>query len=139
MATAPTAEDLIRDPFVRQVLQQAWIDSLPDDPVRRHEEGGWIYMNVTFGHLTALRAQRGEQQTIDLNLPDVMLYSVVVAKFHTHPHPTLEGWDPGPSQSDEEIDEKHGVPDLIVTYQGVYVSGPQTLRGGLAGITGFPG
>ena len=35
--------------LVQQALEQAWNDSLPGDPVQRHEEGGWIYMDNTTG------------------------------------------------------------------------------------------
>jgi hypothetical protein len=64
--------------------------------------------------------------------------SVVVGKFHTHPNPTIEGWEPGPSESDLLTDASHGVPDLIRADNGVYVSGPDQRRGGLAGGPGFP-
>jgi len=46
---APTAVDLLNELVVQQALQQAWNDSLPGDPVQRHEEGGWIYMDNTTG------------------------------------------------------------------------------------------
>jgi hypothetical protein len=63
---------------------------------------------------------------------------VVVGKFHTHPNPTLEGWDPGPSIADQRVDALHGVPDLIRADDGVYHSGPDSRRGGLGGNAGFP-
>jgi hypothetical protein len=36
----PTAAELLNDPTVHQALEQAWVDSQPDDPSQRHEEGG---------------------------------------------------------------------------------------------------
>ncbi|PWU10185.1 MAG: hypothetical protein C5B50_25995 [Verrucomicrobia bacterium] len=63
---------------------------------------------------------------------------MVVGKFHTHPNPTAEGWEPGPSAADLYVDEMHGVPDLIRADNGIYASGPTSRRGGLAGGSGFP-
>ena len=75
---------------------------------------------------------------IDLQNPPIIVGSVVVGKFHTHPNPTAEGWEGGPSASDLQIDALHGVPDLIRADDGVYVSGPNHRRGGLVGDPGFP-
>jgi len=44
---------------VQQALEQAWDDSLPGDPVQRHEEGGWIYMDNTTGIVVVRRAPAG--------------------------------------------------------------------------------
>ena len=41
--------------MVRQALEQAWLNSLSADPARRHEEGGWIYMDTTTGALVCDR------------------------------------------------------------------------------------
>lgn len=64
--------------------------------------------------------------------------SVVVGKFHTHPNPTADVWNPRPSAADQRIDALHGVPDLICADHGVYVSGPRRRRGGLRGGPGVP-
>jgi hypothetical protein len=135
---APTAAELLDDPLLLQALEQAWADSLSGDPSQRHEEGGWIYMNITSGEIAMRRAQSGRQAAIDLSRPPALAGSMVVGKFHTHPNPTAEGWNPGPSATDQRIDALHGVPDLIRTDSGVYVSGPQSRRGGLRGRQGFP-
>lgn len=63
---------------------------------------------------------------------------MVVGKFHTHPNPTSEGWDPGPSGADKKVDAVHGVPDLIVADDGIHASGPDSRRGGMCGGDGFP-
>jgi hypothetical protein len=117
---APTATELLNDPMVQQVLDQAWADSLPADPARRHEEGGWIYINGTTGQITIRRATSGGQSAIDLNDPPHIGGSLVVGKFHTHPNPTAEGWNPGPSDTDLRVDTAHGVPDLIRADNGVH-------------------
>ena len=133
----PTASELLADPIVVQALDQAWEDSQSDDPANRHEEGGWIFMNLTTGELTARRAARGEQAAIDLSQPP-RGEGLVVGKFHTDPNPSSEGWESGPSESDRIVDDRHGVPDLIRADDGVFVSGPNSRRGGLAGGSGFP-
>src|SRR5262245_17075400 len=135
---APTAAELLSDPLVRAVLDQAWADSLPGDPAARHEEGGWIYMDLTAGVLSIRRAPSGKGGEIDLRLPPVISGAVVVGKFHTHPNPSSEGWIPEPSFDDQGIDHLHGVPDLIRAENGVHFSGPDSRRGGLAGGPGYP-
>jgi len=62
----------------------------------------------------------------------------IVAKFHTHPNPSSEGWMTRPSASDRAIDARHGVPDLILADDGIHVSGPEIRRGGLTGGPGYP-
>lgn len=136
--TAPTSAELQSHPMVQQVLEQAWQDSLPDDPARRHEEGGWIYMNTTNGEMAVRRQASGWQASIDLGRPPILPGFVVVGKFHTHPNPSSEGWASGPSRRDRQVDALHGVPDLIRADDGVHVSGPDCRRGGLAGGPGFP-
>jgi len=136
---SPTAAELLADPLVQAALDHAWLDSQPGAPPDiRHEEGGWIYMDVATGQLTTRRAGRGILDEIDLSSPPVVFVSVVVGKFHTHPNPRAEGWHTGPSPSDLLMDAAHGVPDLIRAEDGVHVSGPDSRRGGLGGGPGFP-
>jgi hypothetical protein len=134
----PTASDLLNHPLVQSAIEQAWIDSMPADPTLRHEEGGWIYINSTTGEISAQRQTAGEQAAIDLSCPPLVPELVIVGKFHTHPNPTAEGWNPGPSRNDEIVDELHGVPDLIRADDGIHISGPNCRRGGLAGGPGYP-
>jgi hypothetical protein len=135
---APTADELLRDSVVQGALDQAWIDSLPADPVRRHEEGGWIYAHLTTGAITIMRARSGDQAMLDVSDPPTVSGSTVVATFHTHPNPTVEGWDPRPSKADTQSAWQLGVPCLIRTDVGVYTTGPESRRGGLAGGPGYP-
>src|ERR1700722_4323516 len=119
---APSAAELQANPVVQTALAAAWADSLPDDSIQRHEEGGWIYQNLTDNEIQILRADRGRQSSLNLMNPPELDGWVVVGKFHTHPNPTAEGWDPGPSPQDRRIDAIHGVPDLIQADDGVYHS-----------------
>ena len=81
-------------------------------------------MNLTTGKFAVSRAQRGKQAAIDLSSP-LRFDGVLVGKFHTHPNPSSEGWNPGPSEADDVVDDRHGVPDLIRADNGVYFSGPE--------------
>jgi len=135
---APPAEELAQHPVVRAALDAAWTDSLPDDPIRRHEEGGWIYLDPTTGTISVTRARSGRRSAIGLSNPPEVAGCFVVGKFHTHPNPTTEGWDPGPSAGDRMVDELHGVPDLIRANDGTHFSGPERRRGGLTGNLGYP-
>jgi hypothetical protein len=135
---APTIADLLNDPTVSQALEQAWTDSLSDDPARRHEEGGWIYADTTTGDLAIRRAPAGTRATVDLDLPPIVAGSMVVATFHTHPNPSAEGWEPGPSAGDTQSAWILGVPCLIRADDGIHATGPDSRRGGLSGDPGFP-
>jgi hypothetical protein len=53
---APTAAELLNEPTVQRALEEAWVDSKADDAAKRHEEGGWIYMDVATGALSVQRA-----------------------------------------------------------------------------------
>src|SRR5262245_16124158 len=110
---APTISELLNEPIVQQVLEQAWTDSLPHDPAQRHEEGGWIYFDTTTGAISVQRAPAGARAALDLTSPPVVPGSVVVATFHTHPNPSAEGWEPGPSAADTQSAWLLGVPCLI--------------------------
>src|SRR5262249_2063053 len=104
----------------------------------RHEEGGWAFANVTTGEISVRRSVAGTRALLDLNTPPVVPGSVVVATFHTHPNPSAEGWEPGPSPSDTNSAWLLGVPCLIRADNGIHVTGPNVRRGGLAGNPGFP-
>ena len=130
---APKTSDLRADALVQQALDDAWRDSLASDPALRHEEGGWIYSDVATGAIAIRRAPPGGQADLDLTLPPIVPGSVVVATFHTHPNPTSEGWEPGPSQSDTQSAWIVGVPCLIRADDGIHTTGPISRRGGLSG------
>jgi hypothetical protein len=135
---APTATSLLSDVVVQQALEQAWIDSHSADPIRRHEEGGWIYLDFGTGDLVVRRAPAGAQATLDLIVPPIVTGAVVVATFHTHPNPSAEGWNTGPSIADTESAWLFGVPCLIRADDGTHTTGPASRRGGLAGGPGYP-
>jgi hypothetical protein len=135
---APSAAELLANPVVQAALASAWADSVPNDPARRHEEGGWIYRALATTEIQVRRATPGGQASINLANPLELVGFVVVGKFHTHPNPTPEGWDPGPSFGDLRIDSIHGVPDLIQSDSGIFFSGPDRRRGGLGGNPGYP-
>ena len=137
-ARPPVAAELIADPVVQDALDQAWTDSEANDPTARHEEGGWLYLDLATGEISVQRAARCEQDEIDLSTPTLIPGSVVVGKFHTHPNLGSQGWVTGPSADDLYVDAIHGVPDLIKAEDGIHLSGPDSRRGGLAGGLGFP-
>ena len=135
---SPTASELRGHPVVQSAIEEAWNDSRPHDSQSRHEEGGWFYINLTSGEITVRRAAAGYQSEVNLANPPHLSEHVVVGVFHTHPNPSAEGWEPGPSEADRYADEGDGVPDLIRADNGIHVSGPDSRRGGLAGGPGFP-
>lgn len=135
---APIVTELLNDSTILQALEQAWVDSLPADAAQRHEEGGWIYSDVNTGATSVKRALAGTQATLDLTSPPILVGSVVVATFHTHPNPSAEGWYSGPSIDDTRSAWILGVPCLIRADDGIYTTGPDSRRGGLHGQPGYP-
>ncbi len=134
---APTAADLSTNPVVVAAMNAAWTDSKAADSVNRHEEGGWIYMDTTSGALSTGRAPAGAQAALDVNNPPVVAGSVVVGLFHTHPNPTSEGWEPGPSGADVAYHNAHGIPGVIKADDGIHTVGPLR-RTSLSGPAGYP-
>ena len=95
-------------------------------------------MDITTGALAVRRAPTGGQATLDLSDPPIVPDSVVAATFHTHPNPSAEGWQPGPSIHDTESAWILGVPCLIRADDGNHSTGPDSRRGGLSGKPGYP-
>ena len=135
---APTAADLLGEPLVLQALEQAWKDSNRENPAQRHEEGGWIYIDEDNGNLAVRRASAGGQASLDLSTPPIVPGAVVIATFHTHPNPSADGWEPGPSSADKYLARFAGVPFLIRADDGFHTTGPDARRGGLARGPGYP-
>lgn len=135
---APTVFELLGDQTVQQALDEAWMDSSPLDSAARHEEGGWIYVDLVTGELSIQRADPGIRAAIDLDAPPLIPGSIVVATFHTHPNPMNEGWDPAPSTGDTESAFDLGVPCIVRAEDGVHWTGPESRRGGAVGPPGFP-
>jgi hypothetical protein len=134
----PSAAELLANPTVTQALEQVWQDSEVNDPTRRHEEGGWIYLDLTTGAIVTSRAPAGTQNRLALGNPPLLTDHVVVGTFHTHPNPASEGWKLGPSPQDEQGAQLTGVPWLIRAEDGLHSTGPDTRRGGLGGGPGYP-
>ena len=134
----PTASELLTQPEVIAALAQAWADSKVNDPANRHEEGGWIYLELSTGEIVTRRASRGTRSRLSLANPPLLPDHAIVATFHTHPNPASEGWLTGPSSKDETGATYSGVPWLIRAEDGDHWTGPASRRGGLAGGPGFP-
>lgn len=137
-AAAPTIAELSANGVVLAALERAWEDSKPEDPVARHEEGGWVYFDPTTATIQVRRAATGGVAELDVTNPPVVPGTFVVATFHTHPHPAAEGWDTGPSEPDTVSAWLLGVPCIIRAEDGVHTTGPDSRRGGLAGNPGYP-
>lgn len=138
MPDAPTAAELQANPTVQAAFATAWADSLVNDPVHRHEDGGFIYVNVTTGEVPVRRVPPGGRDALDSSNPPHLHDCYLVATFHTHPNPSTLGFDPTPSSDDYLKADGSGVPWLVITDEGVYVAGPDRRVGGLSGRPGYP-
>src|SRR5262245_33197708 len=99
---APTVTEMLTVPLIRDELDAAWYDSLPGDPARRHEQGGWVYFSSVQLDYQIRRSAAGGQAFLDLDDPPEIAGYFVVATYHTHPNPASEGWHTGPSREDTE-------------------------------------
>jgi hypothetical protein len=135
---APAAAELQANPVVQAAFTAAWADSLADDPVLRHEEGGFIYVNAMTGEVVVRRATPGGRDALDLTNPPPLQDCYLVATFHTHPNPSHLGWDPTPSSDDYREADDSGVPWFAITDAGIYAVGPERRMGGLSGPPGYP-
>jgi hypothetical protein len=95
-------------------------------------------MESTTGTVMVVRAPAGGQSLLDLSAPPTVAGAVVVATFHTHPNPTAEGWEAGPSAADTQSAWLFGVPCILRADNGIYTTGPASRRGGLTGSLGYP-
>jgi len=95
-------------------------------------------VQVFTGDLIVRRAHRGGKANLDVANPPLIADAVVVATFHTHPNPSAEGWEPGPSPGDTSSAWLLGVPCFIRAENGIYTTGPVSRRGGVTGGAGFP-
>jgi hypothetical protein len=134
----PTASELLVRAEVIQALVAAWADSQVHNPADRHEEGGWIYLELSSGVIATRRAPAGTRSRLSLANPPILPNHVVVGTFHTHPNPASEGWETGPSIQDERAANYSGVPWLIRAEDGDHSTGPVSRRGGIAGGPGYP-
>lgn len=134
----PTASELLTHSEVIRALDEAWADSQVNDPGNRHEEGGWIYMDLTTGALVIRRAPAGTRSRLSLANPSLVPNHLIVGTFHTHPNPASEGWATGPSTQDELAAQHSGVPWLIRAEDGEHSTGPDSRRGGIGSGAGYP-
>lgn len=138
-APAPTALAIIAHHGVRAAMEAAWTDSRPDDPERRHEEGGWVVMSPSTRELRLVRSKGGEQAHIDLSKPpEPEDDALIVATFHTHPNP-VPPFEAGPSRSDLDMDRSRGVPGIIRSVLGYHGYAWEARNGGMTGGWFFPG
>ena len=134
----PTAAELLALPEVIQALDEAWVDSDVNDSSNRHEEGGWIYLDLATGRIVMRRASSGSRSRLSLANPPLLPNHMIVGTFHTHPNPASEGWLTGPSSQDQRAANFTGVPWLIRAEDGNHSTGPHSRRGGLSGGPGYP-
>lgn len=118
--------DPLADPVVKAEIVRAWRDSQADDPINRHEEGGYIVLNPD-GTMAVERWPHGEQWRIVPPPLDTMnRYNgkMVVAAFHTHPNPPSDEdgreWDQAPSASDRRWHGRRRLPGFVISESLIY-------------------
>ena len=134
----PSASELLAHQAVLRAMAEAWVDSQVNDPRKRHEEGGWIYLDLATGEIAIRRALSGARSRLSLSNPPLLHNQIIVGTFHTHPNPASEGWTTEPSAQDESAATYTGVPWLVRAEDGDHRAGPDARRGGLGGGPGYP-
>ena len=114
---------------IRDAIERAWNDSAGDDPLNRHEEGGYIVRNGD-GSLGVERWPKGAGAFIEPSpraADGTYNGKVVLGEFHTHPNPQVDEngktWLEGPSPGDlfGIQDEKYPGDSYIIGHNNVYV------------------
>src|SRR5438105_621708 len=84
----------LADPSVRAAIREAWEDSAPDDPARRHEEGGYILQDDDGSYSVARWPHGGPARIIPPPRAADGTYQGrrVTGEFHTHPNPAVDEW-----------------------------------------------
>lgn len=112
---------LLALPHVRQCLWEAWQDSQPDDPVNRHEEGGYIVRHED-GTIGCERWPRGLTGAILPPQTPWGLYNGkrVIAEFHTHPKPPPA--TQGPSRPDLRgiVDDDYEAESYVISVVAIF-------------------
>jgi hypothetical protein len=142
---APSGAELVTNTTVVKALDAAWKASHGGAASGRHEEGGYILMDLITGDLSVLPAGPGRTgrdpgpSVLAMQLPDPTVRSglVCVANFHTHPNPE-PGFEQGCNPSDDPTFQINGVPGLIRSAGGTVACGPER-RAHLGGARGYPG
>jgi len=138
----PTGRELLADLFVASELRKAWEESLPEDPVLRHEEGGWIYIHPATRMTVVKREWRPEnlvaRNVLDLSHPPILMFFYIVADFHTHPFPPPA--DQGPSEKlDVPYERWTQVPSIVISREKPYPNaGVVERRANYNGGFGYP-
>ncbi len=161
---APTGGEMRVDAAVRAALTVAWNASNaaitlpahnpanPPGPCNppaggpvpaAHEEGGFIYMNLVTGDLSARAVAAGGQAALQLANAPLVAESIVVGGYHTHPNVGACWGAPFFSGADINWSAANGVPILmrgafpLVANTTDHATG--TRRFHLAGNRGLPG
>lgn len=99
-----TIQQIAADPKVAPEIEAAWAASNADNATTRHEEGGWIYEDMS-GNLSVHRWPSGERDSITPDPPTPPEGGRLVGEFHTHPNPPVDEnnkkWEQGPSETDK--------------------------------------
>lgn len=124
----PTAAEMLANATVSAAIEQAWTDSQAGDRVRRHEEGGWIIMNIISGALRVERWPVGAGSGIAPNPAGLGANEALCGEFHTHPNPPVDEsgnrWEQGPSGADIRAANAEGDPGIIRHGGGTETYGP---------------
>ena len=126
----PEVAHLLSDPFVREVLRNAWKESRPG-PSGGHEEGGFILVRPD-GQFNVARWPRGQLNSIIVPEHSRCRYDGldIAASYHTHPTTRSDFiQEPGETDKRSVRDDPHlkgteYVGEFIVSREVVYLIDP---------------
>jgi hypothetical protein len=131
---APTAAELGQHPIVQAAFAAAWADSMAEDPVQRHEEGGYIYADAKGDVIVRSR------ETMADRFKHTTCSSGLLPRGHvSHSSDTnRRGGNPDASPDDRECADDSGVPWFVISELGIASVGPDCRVGGMTGAGGYP-
>ncbi len=122
-------QDVLDHPDVRSALETSWHNSQVDNPINRHEEGGWIISDSQTGESRTVPVSSGVRDGINAGDPGELGPNESVEGFyHTHPNPESDeigqSWTQGPSDTDKAWSDRNQVPLLVRSADGYHIYYP---------------
>jgi RHS repeat-associated protein len=117
----PAMNKIAQTPNIQTATETAWINSNPDKPGEKVEQGFWITRKEDSNVLNVVPFPPGVSKDGVQTGP---MPPDAIATVHTHPNTEEEGYQPGPSPADRKAAIDIGVPGIVRSHDGLYIYGP---------------
>jgi hypothetical protein len=124
-ANIPALETMASNPVVAAAIDKAWINSNPNGPGAKQEQGFWVLRDDKTGEYSIVNfPSNGTRDSLTPGAVPKVEGKSVAAFFHTHPNTAAEGYRNGPSDADQKFADAKGIPGIIQSHVGLYFFNP---------------